>query len=220
MLYACCLRRTLMNLARRKLLQLAAVTSALPAISRIAIAQAYPSRTIKLVIPFPPGGVSDAIGRPWADKMKTHLGTVVIENIGGASGTTGAASVARANPDGYTLVLANSGNMVVVPVATARLSYNPLRDFEPIYNLAAGIGAFAVHPSMPTSTLSALVEYAKANRGKLSYGSPGIGTANHIAAESFKLRTGTNDIVHVPYRGSGPLLSDLIGGQIPFASLS
>src|SRR3954468_17927814 len=108
MLYACCLRRTLMNLARRKLLQLAAVTSALPAISRIAIAQTYPSRPIKLVIPFPPGGVSDAIGRPWADKMKTHLGTVVIENIGGASGTTGVASVARANPDGYTLVLANS----------------------------------------------------------------------------------------------------------------
>src|SRR3954468_3498351 len=103
-------------LPRRRFLQLAAGAAVLPAVARIAVAQSYPSRPIKLVIPFPPGGVNDAIGRPWADRMKTLLGTVVIENIGGAGGSLGVAGVARAQPDGYTLVLANTSNMVVAPV--------------------------------------------------------------------------------------------------------
>jgi tripartite-type tricarboxylate transporter receptor subunit TctC len=208
-----------MKLARRKFLQLTAGAAALPTVLRIAWAQTYPSRPIKLVIPFPPGGVNDAIGRPWADRMKALLGTVVIENIGGAGGTLGVAGVARAQPDGYTLVLGNAGNMVVAPAAATRPLYDPLRDFEAIYNLASGAGVFAVHPSLPTPTLKALVDYVKANQNKLSYGSPGVGTGNHLAVERFKRLIEAPDIVHIPYRGAGPLLTDLIGGQITFAAM-
>jgi tripartite-type tricarboxylate transporter receptor subunit TctC len=209
-----------MNLERRTFLHLAASAGAFSMMPQTARAQAYPTRPIKLVIPFPPGGINDAIGRPWADRMKPLLGTVVIENIAGAGGTVGVAGVARAQPDGYTLVLGNAGNMLVAPAATTRRLYDPIRDFEAIYNLASGASVFVVHPSLPTPTLKALVDYAKANRNKLSYGSPGVGTGNHLAAEMLKLRTETLDIVHVPYRGAGPLLTDLIGGQILFASLS
>src|SRR5262245_57386994 len=114
-----------MKLPRRKFLHLAAGAAALPALSRIASAQAYPTRPIKLIVPFPPGGINDAIARPWADKMKKRLGTVVIENIGGASGTVGVAAAARAKPDGYTLVLANSANLVIAPAAATRMPYDP-----------------------------------------------------------------------------------------------
>ncbi len=210
----------MMKLPRRKFLHLAAGASALPAASRGAWAQTYPTRPIKLIVPFPPGGVNDAIARPWADKMKARLGTVVIENIGGASGTVGVAAAARAKPDGYTLVLANAANMVVAPAASIRFPYDPVRDFEAIYHVASGAGVFAAHPSLSVTTLKALVAYAKANPGKLSYGSPGPGTSNHLAFEIFKLRTEMADVVHIPYRGAGPLLSDLIGGQVPLASLS
>ena len=207
-------------LHRRQFLHLAAGAAAMPAVSRIAWAQAYPTRPIKLIVPFPPGGVNDAIARPWADKMKARLGTVVIENIGGASGTVGVAAAARAKPDGYTLVLANAANMVVAPAASTRFPYDPVRDFEAIYHVARGAGVFAAHPSLSVTTLKALVAYAKASPGKLSYGSPGPGTSNHLAFEIFKLRTEMADVVHIPYRGAGPLLSDLIGGQVPLASLS
>ena len=207
------------KLARRRFLHLAAAVTALPAASSGAWAQTYPSRPIKLVIPFPPGGVNDAIGRPWADRMKTLLGPVVVENIGGAGGSLGVAGVARAPPDGYTLVLGNASNMVLAPAAATRPLYDPIRDFEPIYNLASGAGVFAVHPSLPTPTLKAVVDYAKSNRNKLSYGSPGVGTANHLAVEMLKALTETPDIMHIPYRGAGPLLTDLIGGQILFASM-
>lgn len=209
-----------MKLPRRKFLHLAAGAAALPTASRIAWAQSYPTRPIKLIVPFPPGGVNDAIARPWADKMKTRLGTIVIENIGGASGTVGVATVARAKPDGYTLVLANAANMVVAPAASTRLPYDPIRDFGAIYHMASGAGVFAAHPSLSVSNLRSLADHIKANPGKLSYGSPGPGTSNHLAFEMFKLRTEATDILHIPYRGAGPLLNDLIGGQIPLASLS
>jgi tripartite-type tricarboxylate transporter receptor subunit TctC len=208
------------TLLRRRFLQLGAGAAALPNLLRVVWAQGYPTRPIKLIVPFPPGGINDAIARPWADKMKTRLGTVVIDNIGGASGMVGVAAAARAKPDGYTLVLANSANMVVAPAVSARSNYDPVRDFQSIYHMASGTGVFAVHPSSPVTTLKALVAYAKANPRKLSYGSPGPGTSNHLAFEILKLRTEAADIVHIPYRGAGPLLSDLIGGQIPLASLS
>jgi len=208
-----------MKLARRRFLHLAAGAAALPAFSRSTSAQSYPTRPIKLVIPFPPGGVNDAIGRPWADQMKSLLGTVIIENIGGAAGAIGIAAVARAQPNGYTLVLANAGNMVVVPAASTRSLYDPIKVFEAIYKLASGTGVFAVHPSLPTPTLKALVEYAKSNRNKLSYGSPGPGTGNHLAVEMLKLQTEIPELVHIPYRGAGPLLTDLIGGQILFGAM-
>src|SRR3954454_6231414 len=124
---------------RREVLGLGLAAMSAPLVLPLrASAQAkYPERPIRLVIPFPPGGVNDAIGRPWADRMKTLLGTVVIENIGGAGGSLGVAGVARAQPDGYTLVLANTSNMVVAPVAATRPLYDPIRDFEPIYHLGS-----------------------------------------------------------------------------------
>src|SRR5215218_3337519 len=208
-----------MKLERRRLLHFAAGAITAPAISRMAWSQTYPSRLIKLVIPFPPGGVNDAIGRPWADRIKTSLGTVVIENVGGAGGAVGLAAVARSAPGGYTLAIGNAGNMVVAPLAATRPLYHPVKDFEPIYNLASGVGVLAVHPSLPIQNLKELVEYARANRSTFSYGSPGVGTTNHLATEMFKLITERPDIVHVPYRGGGPLLSDLIAGQIKFAAV-
>jgi tripartite-type tricarboxylate transporter receptor subunit TctC len=124
------------KLPRRQFLHLAVGAAALPVASRIAIAQTYPTRPIRLVIPFPPGGAFDAIGRPWADKMKTLLGTVVVENIGGGGSSLGAAAVARAQPDGYTILLGGGGALVVNPIATSRPPYDPIKDFEPISILA------------------------------------------------------------------------------------
>jgi len=174
----------------------------------------YPERPIRLVIPYPPGGVNDAVGRPWADRMKPLLGTVVIENIGGAGGTIGVAAVARAQPDGYAILIGNNGNLVITPIAASKPIYSPTRDFEMICRLVTTGLAFAVHPSLPVRNMKELVQYARNNPGKLSYGSPGNGTTNHLAGEMFKLVTKA-DIVHVPYRGVGPATTDLLGGQIP-----
>jgi tripartite-type tricarboxylate transporter receptor subunit TctC len=204
-----------LKFCRRQFLYLAAGAAALPTLSRIVEAQSYPSRPIRLVIPFPPGGINDAVGRPWADKVSPLLGPVVVENIGGAGSTIGVATVARAQPDGYTLLVGNTSNQVIAPVASSRLPYDPLRDFDAIYRLAVTGLAIAVHPSIPVHNLKDLVDYAKANRGKLAYASAGVGTTNHLIGEMFKLVTNTSDITHVPYRGAGPATNDLLGGQIP-----
>jgi tripartite-type tricarboxylate transporter receptor subunit TctC len=203
-----------MKFSRRQFLHLATGAAAPPALSRTVAAQSYPSRPIRLVIPFPPGGINDAVGRPWADKAGPLLGPVVVENIGGAGSTIGVAAVARAQPDGYTLLIGNSSNQVIAPIASSRLPYDPLRDFDAIYRLAVTGLAIAVHPSIPAHNLKDLVDYAKANRGKLAYASAGVGTTNHFVGEMFKLATSTPDITHVPYRGAGPATNDLLGGQI------
>ncbi|MEA2904707.1 MAG: hypothetical protein QOI12_2094 [Alphaproteobacteria bacterium] len=204
-----------MSLNRRDVLAMA--LSALSA--QAAFAQGrYPDRTIRLVIPFPPGGVFDAVGRPWADKMKPLLGTVIAENIGGAGGSLGAAAVARAQPDGYTVLLGGGGALIVNPIASARTPYDPLRDFDPIALVVVTGLAIVVHPSVPVGNLKELISYAKANPGKLSFGSAGVGSFNHLTGELFKSLTGTPDIVHIPYRGAGPAMTDLISGQIPMAT--
>jgi len=203
-----------MKLPRRKFLHLAAGAAALPALSRIASAQAYPSRPIRLVIPYPPGGLYDSTGRPWADKVKQHLGTIVIENMGGAGSSLGTAAVARAQPDGYTILLGGNPGLVINPLASTRPLYDSLKDFEPISILGLNPTIIDIHPAQPIRTLKELADYAKANPGKLSYGSSGAGTANHLVGELFKLLTGT-EIAHVPYRGAGPAMADLISGHIP-----
>src|SRR5262245_52709243 len=181
-----------------------------------ALAQAkYPERPIRLVIPFPPGGVYDAIGRPWADKMKSLLGTVVVENQGGAGGSIGAAAVARAPADGYTLLLGGGGSQIINPIAATRPLYDPNKDFEPIALIAITGLAVAVHPSQPLQTLKQLIDYAKANPGKLSYGSAGVGSFNHLTGELFKSLAGTPDLVHIPYKGAGAALTDAVSGHIP-----
>ena len=203
-----------MKIPRRQFLHLAAGAAALPAVSRIAGAQAYPARPIRLIIPFPPGGTTDAIARPWADKVKGFLGTVVVENQGGAGGSTGTAAVARAQPDGYTILVGNTSVLVINPAASSRSLYDPNKDFMPIAILGTNPSAISVHPAQPMRTLNELFAYAKTNPGKLSYGSSGVGTINHLVGERLKLLTGT-EIAHIPYRGSGPSMADLISGHIP-----
>jgi len=205
---------------RRDVLGLSAA-AALAMIPRLAPAQSrYPDRPIRLVIPFTTGGVNDAVGRPWADKMKGLLGTVVVENIGGAGGGLGAAAVARARPDGYTLLLGGMGSQVIVGVATNRANYDPIADFTPIALLGVTALTIAVHPSVPAQTLTELIAYAKANPGKLSFGSSGAGAMTHLTGELFKSLAGLPGIVHIPYRGGGPLISDLISGYIPMIAQS
>ena len=207
-----------MNLPRRRFLHLVAGVAALPAVPLIARAQAYPTRPIRLVIPFPPGGAFDAVGRPWAEKMKPLLGTVVVENIGGGGASIGAAAVARAQPDGYTILLGGSQTHVNESLLKSRPLYDPIKDLDPIAGIAANVLCIAVHPSVPVRTLAELIVYAKANPGKLSYGHSGVGTIQHLTGELFKSLAGTPGIVDVPYRGTGPLVTDLIGGQVPMGT--
>jgi len=208
-----------MRLPRRQFLHLAACTAALPAFSRIASAQAYPSRPIRLVVPFPPGGAFDTIGRPLADALKPLLGTVIVENIGGGGSSLGAAQVAHARPDGYTILLGGTLPHVNEALLKNRPLYDPIKDLDPITNVAVNSLGIVVHPSVPAQTLQVLIVYAKANPGKLSYGHVGIGSVNHLTGELFKSLTGTPEIVQVPYRGAGPAITDLISGQIPMAVL-
>src|SRR5262245_52878495 len=204
-----------MHFPRRQLLQLAAGAAALPALTRIAPAQAYPTRPIRLVVPFPPGGAFDAVGRPWAERVKPLLGTMVIENIGGGGASLGAAAVARARPDGSTILLGGTQTPANEALLKSRPLYDPVKDLDPIAGVAANVLCIAVHPSVPVATLNDLIAYAKATPGKLSYGHSGVGSIQHLAGELFKSLAQTPDIVHVPYRGTGPLITDLVAGQVP-----
>jgi tripartite-type tricarboxylate transporter receptor subunit TctC len=208
-----------MTLARRQFLHLAAGAATLPALSP-AWAQAYPSRVIRLVVPFPPGGSYDAIGRPWADKMKSLLGTVIVENIGGAGSSLGAAAVARARPDGYTILLGGTLPHINEALLKSKPLYDPVRDLEPITSVAVNFFGIAVHPSVPAQTLKEFIAYAKANPGKVSYGHAGVGSQTHLTGELFKSLAGTPEIVPVPFRGGGPAITDLISAQIPMVLMA
>src|SRR5262245_12883996 len=168
-----------MRLTRRRFLRLAAGGASLPAVSRIARAQTYPTRPIRFVIPFPPGGAFDAVGRPLADRMKPLLGTMVVENIGGGGGSLGVAAVARARPDGYTLVLGGTITHINEALLKGHPQYDPVKDLEPVAGVAANVLCIAVHPSVPAQNLKELIAHAKANPGKLSYGHAGIGSIQH-----------------------------------------
>jgi tripartite-type tricarboxylate transporter receptor subunit TctC len=206
-----------MQLPRRGFL-LTACAAALPVFPSAARAQAYPSRPIKLVIPFPPGGAFDAVGRPWADRVKPLLGTVVVENMGGGGSSIGAAAVARAKPDGYTILLGGTQTLINEALLKSRPLYDPMKDLDPIASLAANSLCIAIHPAVPANTLQELIAYAKASPGKLSYGHSGVGSIQHLAGELFKTLAETPDIVQVPYRGTGPVITDLLGGQIPIGT--
>jgi len=207
-----------MKLRRRQFLQRAACSAALTIVPRVARAQAYPTKPIRLVVPFPPGGAFDFVGRPWADKLKPLVGTVVIENIGGGGSSLGAAAVARARPDGYTILLGGTQTHVNEALLKSRPLYDPVKDLDPIAGIAANALCIAVHPSVPVQSLKDLVAYAKANPGKLSYGHSGVGSIQHLAGELFKSLAGTPDVVQVPYRGTGPLITDLVSGQVPMGT--
>src|SRR4051812_31857885 len=204
-----------MKIARRTFLISAAGSAVLPVLQRIANAQAYPARPVRLVVPFPPGGAFDAVGRPWAERIKPLLGTMVIENIGGGGSSLGAAAVARAQPDGYTILLGGTQTHVNEALLKSRPLYDPVKDLDPIASVAAYFLGIAVHPAVPVRTISELVAYAKAKPGTLSYGHAGVGTIQHLTGELFKSLVQAPDIVQVPYRGTGPAIADLISGQIP-----
>jgi len=200
---------------RRHVLHLLAGAATLPAIAPVARAQSFPTRLVRLIIPFPPGGAYDAVGRPWAEQMKARLGTVVVENIGGASGSIGAAAVARAQPDGYTLLLGGTLTHINEVLLKNRPLYDPVRDLAPIAGVAAYSLGMVVHPAVPAQTVKEFIAYAKVDARKLTYGHAGIGSIQHLAGELFKSLAGTPEIVPVPYRGTGPLITDLVSGQIP-----
>jgi tripartite-type tricarboxylate transporter receptor subunit TctC len=201
---------------RRDLLKLGLLGLSSQTLPRTTLAQtSYPDRPVRLIVPFPPGGAFDTIGRPWADRIKTHLGTVIVETIGGAGGGVGAAQASRSRPDGYTLLLGGATTHITEALLKTKPTFDPVKDLEPISPVAVTAFAIAVHPSVPAKDLKELVAYIKANPGKASYGSAGHGSLNHLTGELFKLRAGLADFPHVPYRGAGPGLTDLLAGQIP-----
>jgi tripartite-type tricarboxylate transporter receptor subunit TctC len=175
----------------------------------------YPSRPIRLIVPFAPGGATDVVGRLWAQKIAASLGTVVTENKASGGGALGASEVARAQPDGYTFLFGNTSTQVLLPVLMTHPPYDPLKDFESIAILCVSPIVIVVHPSVPARTLKELIAYAKANPGRLSYGSAGAGTLTNLAGELFKELIGAPDIVHIPYKGSAPGITDLASGHIP-----
>jgi len=176
---------------------------------------AYPERPIRLIVPFSPGGATDVVGRLWADRMKPKFGTIVVENKGGGGGLIGATEVARAAPNGETFLFGNTSTQVLLPAINPNPPYDPSKDFTSIYILALSPNSIVVHHSVPATTLKELIAYAKANPGKLSYGSAGAGTMTNLAGELFKEMIGVADITHIPYKGAAPGLKDLAGGIIP-----
>jgi len=202
---------------RRDVLGLALSALSLSIIrSRGAAAQArYPDRPIRLIVPRSAGGVVDVVARLWGEQVKPQLGTVIIENQGGGGGIIAAATVARAKPDGYTLLAGTTSELVISPAILSTPGYDPVRDLAPVATTAISVSALMVHASLPVHTLQELVAYAKANPGKLSYGSAGVGTTAHLCGELFKQLAGLPDIVHVPYKGANPGLVDFYSGQLP-----
>ncbi|MEF9999592.1 MAG: tripartite tricarboxylate transporter substrate binding protein [Comamonas sp.] len=205
---------TTLNAPRRRWLVLAAA-SGLALGAAPAMAQDFPSKPIRLVVPFTPGGVTDTGARVVAERLGARLGQqVVIDNRPGASGNIGTQAVAGAAPDGHTLVLGFDGTLVINPHVFAKVPFDTVKDFAPVSKIGDTALVIVTHPSVPARTLAELIAYSKSLQGGLSYGSSGTGGTPHIAAEMLKVRTGA-DFLHVPYKGGGQALADVVGGQLP-----
>jgi tripartite-type tricarboxylate transporter receptor subunit TctC len=202
-----------MKLPRRQFLNLVAGVAALPAFSHITSAQAYPSRTVRIVVGFPPGQAIDIFARLMAERFQQRLGqTFIVENRPGAAANVATEFVARSPADGYTLLIVSSNNVVNTSLyGTANVDFG--RDIAPIATFGRGYQVLVVNNSFPVKTVPELIAYAKAHPGKLNMASPGIGSAGHVSGEMFKMMTGVS-MMHVPYRGSVPALTDLMSGQV------
>ena len=202
-----------MKLPRRQFLHLAAGAAALPTVSRVAWAQAYPSRPVRIIVTFAPAGSSDIVARLIGQWLSERLGQqFVIDNRPGGGGNIGTEAVVRAPADGYTLLLVGSFNATNAALYD-KLNFNLIRDIAPIAGVFRGPLVMLVHPSVPAKTVPEFITYAKANPGKIDFASAGIGSVSHLSGELFKAMAGVN-LVHVPYRGGGPAVNDLLGGQV------
>src|SRR5215472_2565570 len=202
-----------MKLPRRQFLHLAAGAAALPAVSRIARAQAYPSRPVRIIVGFAPAGAGDIVARLIGQWLSQRLGQpFVVENRPGANGNIAAQAGVRAPADGYTLLMVSSANAANAALYD-KLSFTFLRDIAPVAGIIRTPYVMAVNPTVPAETIPEFIAYAKANPGKISMASVGVGSGTHLAGEWFKMMTGVN-LVHVPYRGGGPAFNDLLGGQV------
>jgi len=203
-----------MRLARRRFLHLTAAAAALPALSRPAFAQAYPSKPITIVVPFAAGGSTDVIGRIMAERMRVTLGqTLIVENATGAGGTIGVARAVRAAPDGYTISLGQNGSHVITGAPYNNLSYDLLNDFEPVSLLVISPFVIVAKKTVPPNDLKGLIAWLKENPDKVTIGNAGQGSITHVAGLVFQNATGTR-LQSVPYRGTGPAMQDLVAGQI------
>jgi tripartite-type tricarboxylate transporter receptor subunit TctC len=201
------------NTIKRFLCAAAAMLAAVLPLAAAAQAPAYPSKPIRLIVPFPPGAGTDAVARLMAQKLGDALGTtVVVDNRTGAGGAIGAIEAAKAAPDGYTLLFV-AGPFTTVAAASRTAGYDPIRQFTPVASIAAGPLAFVINIDVPANSMREFIALARAKPGTLNYGSAGPGSINHLALELLKLRTGV-DIVHVPYKGIAPATQDLLAGQI------
>jgi tripartite-type tricarboxylate transporter receptor subunit TctC len=178
-----------------------------------ACAQDYPSQTIKIIVPTPAGGIADVVGRTLAQKLSESGKTAVVENRTGGAGAVAADAVAKAPPDGYTLLIAMHQNLAILPSLGGKLPYDAPKDFAPVTNIVGSANILVIHPSVPAKSLKELVAHAKANPGKLTYASQGNGSSGHIVGEQFKQVAGV-DVVHVPYRGAAPAMQDLVAGHV------
>ena len=201
----------------RRTLRASALVAALALAPLTATAQDYPSRPVTLVVPFPPGGSTTIVGRIVADKLGEVLGQqFIIDNRAGAGGTVGTRAVAKAAPDGYTLLLGYTGTLAIGPSLYPNVGYDPRKDFAPIGRIGTAPNTLVVHPSFPAKTIGELISFAKANPGKVNYGSAGVGTVSHVCGEYFATAAGIK-LTHIPYKGTGPVVADLLGGHIPMA---
>src|SRR6516165_10809384 len=197
----------------RRQLYLGAGTAVLLAVSRGAWAQAYPSRPVRMIVPFAPAGTSDIVARLIAQWLSEHLGQqFIVENRPGGAGNIGTETVVRASPDGYTLLVGDVSDAINATLFE-KLSFNFIRDIAPVANIVRVANVMVVNPSFRAKTVPEFIAYAKANPGKISIASAGIGTPNHLSGELFKVMAGL-DMAHVPYRGGGPAVADLLGGQV------
>jgi tripartite-type tricarboxylate transporter receptor subunit TctC len=207
----------MIKLPRRRFLHLVGGVAALPLLSRAAKAQAYPIRPVRMIVPFSPGGQTDVIARLIAQKLTEHFDQqFYVENLPGAGGNIGMGRAAQAAPDGYTALVVDGTSFVVNPTLYAKVPYDPYKDFDPVILAVTTTQVLTVTPSLPARSVKELAELIKANPGKYSYASPGLGTSGHLIGELFRISLGL-DLVHVPFSGAGPAVGSTIAGHTPIS---